>query len=147
MSSLSAIQSILPLRPINTVCTILYLAVSSFARLTYPWCIPADHIFKPGNQSFDEKTDVDSSCLAVVPWVPSEAAMSVDGSGGYKSQSKLPQEPMASAEAEAESMEVEEAREQAITYGESGEGFQQWWQHCMTPRLLPTMSSPMMWSW
>ncbi|CAL9065413.1 uncharacterized protein LOC103968399 [Musa acuminata AAA Group] len=106
-----------------------------------------NHIFKPGNQSFDEKTDVDSSCLAVVPWVPSEAAMSVDGSGGYKSQSKLPQEPMASAEAEAESMEVEEAREQAITYGESSEGFQQWWQHCMTPRLLPTMSSPMMWSW
>ncbi|THU43766.1 hypothetical protein C4D60_Mb02t00220 [Musa balbisiana] len=109
-----------------------------------------NHIFKPGNQSFDEKdekTDVDSRCLAVVPWVPSEAAMTVHRSGGYKSQSKLPQEPMASAEAEAESMEVEETREQAITYGESGEGFQQWWQHCMTPQLLPTISSPMMWSW
>lgn len=109
----------------------------------------ADHIFNPGNRSFDKKdqqTGVSNSCLAVIPWVPPHAATATNGFGGSESESKLSQEPMEAEETEAASMEVEEVTEQATTYGLDSEGFQQRQQHCLNPQYLPGASSPIMWS-
>ncbi|XP_042468966.1 uncharacterized protein LOC122051766 [Zingiber officinale] len=90
-----------------------------------------NQVFKPGNQRFqakDEAEAANSSSLALVPWAPSQAAMATE-------------------EAEATSMEVEEEVRQVTGYGAGGEGLQQLPQHCMITQVLPNTSNPIMWSW
>ncbi|XP_042474122.1 uncharacterized protein LOC122056295 [Zingiber officinale] len=90
-----------------------------------------NQVFKPGNQRFqakDETEAANSSSLALVPWAPSQAAMATE-------------------EAEATSMEVEEEVRQVTGYGAGGEGLQQLPQHCMITQVLPNTSNPIMWSW
>lgn len=96
-----------------------------------------------------------TSCLAVVPWVPSQHQHQVVTTLGTVDSGMGTQlsEPMEAEAADVSSMEVEEEnvpvdelRMEPTGMGE-GEGLQQWQQHCMTPLLPQNASAPIMWSW
>ncbi|WOL19782.1 hypothetical protein Cni_G28584 [Canna indica] len=110
------------------------------------------HMFKPRITNFDEKdkhTDADESCLAVIPWVPSQLASDSGGFEGSESQNNLSGEVMESEDANVTSMEIEDGniRGLATTGGVGNENFQQQQQHCMTAQLTPNTSNSIMWSW
>lgn len=105
----------------------------------------------------DNEVATTASCLAVVPWVPSQYQHQVGttlGTGVSGMGTGL-SEPMEAEATDVSLMEVEEENVPVVVDGlrkaptgmGEGEGLQQWQQHCMTPQLPQNASTPIMWSW
>lgn len=110
---------------------------------------PADHVFKPGHLDSKHKDQLEGaqdSCLAVIPWIPSQVSSS-SGTEGFVSGSQLTQEQKEAEDDEVAFMEIEEDRQQATSGGLGSEGFQQQQQHCLNAQLPPKSSNSVMWSW
>ncbi|XP_058068426.1 uncharacterized protein LOC131217506 [Magnolia sinica] len=100
--------------------------------------------------SMDENLASTNHCLAVVPWVPSQLHADHLEINGLS-------EPMDTEEAGAVTMEVEEENPSTSVGGQEearvpagmggGDGLQQWQQHCLTPQIPQSTSTPIMWSW
>ncbi|MQL77718.1 hypothetical protein Taro_010142 [Colocasia esculenta] len=89
-----------------------------------------------------------TSCLAVVPWMPSQVSEPANVSGA---KNRLVEQEMAPADAEGSSMDIEVEQGQAngvtIPGIAAADGLQHWQQHCMTTQVGASESTPVMWSW
>ncbi|XP_074585818.1 uncharacterized protein LOC141841550 [Curcuma longa] len=118
-------------------------------QINQNFMVGLNHVFKPGHLDSKHKDQLEGaqdSCLAVIPWIPSQVSSS-SGTEGFVSGSQLTQEQKEAEDDEVAFMEIEEDRQQATSGGLGSEGFQQQQQHCLNAQLPPKSSNSVMWSW